>query len=43
MKIESVKDRMVFPQINAEYFQRKSASFAGKYFSYFRTVKNIPL
>ena len=43
MKIESVKDRMVFPQANADFFLRKSASSAGEYFSYFRAVKNIPL
>lgn len=26
MKIESVKDRMVFPQANADFFLSKSAS-----------------
>ncbi len=46
LKIESIKGKRIFPQIpqiNADFFLRKSASSAGEYFSYFRAVKNSPL
>ena len=46
LKIESIKGKRIFSQISqttADFFQRKSASSAGEYFSYFRAVKDIPL
>ena len=33
MKIESVKDRMVFPQANADYFLAQISGFSENYYS----------